>query len=161
MRVMALFQLHFFAKYLCAGEDGPWAGTSVSYWHISSCFFFVVFVLFFNTVKIMLSWSVNLLALFLGSLSPLTCAHTLASNWQLPFFNQQKGENGHRNDFISAIRCNTDCSMALNFVKTFLFALITLVLLYPDMPAFANSVDSYQLASEEASRSGSVPFVIT
>ena len=24
-------------------------------------------------------------------------AHSFASNWQLPFFNQQKGENGHRN----------------------------------------------------------------
>ena len=26
----------FFAKCLHAGEDGPWAGASVSYWHISS-----------------------------------------------------------------------------------------------------------------------------
>ena len=29
-----------FAKCLRAGQDGPWAGTSVSYWHISSWFLY-------------------------------------------------------------------------------------------------------------------------
>ena len=28
------------------------------------------------------------------------CAHSLARNWQLPFLNQQKGENDHRKYFI-------------------------------------------------------------
>ena len=30
-----------FAKYLFQGEDGPWAGASVSYWHFSNCFIFL------------------------------------------------------------------------------------------------------------------------
>ena len=38
--------------------------------------------------------------------------------------------------------------------------ILTLVLLNPDIPAFANSVDPDQLASEEAIWSGSTPFVI-
>ena len=37
---------------------------------------------------------------------------------------------------------------------------LTLVLLYPDIPAFANSVDPDQLASEEANWSGSALFAI-
>ena len=37
---------------------------------------------------------------------------------------------------------------------------LTLVLLSPDIPAFANSVDSDQLASEEANWSGSALFAI-
>ena len=57
-------------------------------------------------------------------------AHTFTSNWQLPFLNQLKGENVHRNDFLishsesyvvelgfklvtlgSAVRCADDCAM--------------------------------------------------
>ena len=49
----------------------------------------------------MLSQSFNLLTLFLGRLSPLsTCAHSFASNWQLPLLNQWKGENDLWNDFM-------------------------------------------------------------
>ena len=29
-----------------------------------------------------------------------TCAHSFTRNWQLPFLNQQKGQNGHRKYFI-------------------------------------------------------------
>ena len=29
-----------------------------------------------------------------------TCAHSFARNWQMPFLNQQKGENGHRKYFM-------------------------------------------------------------
>ena len=36
----------------------------------------------------------------LGSL-PVLSAHSFASNWQLPFLNQQKGENRHRNYFTT------------------------------------------------------------
>ena len=37
MAVMALFQSYFFLQIPCfLGEDGPWAGTSASYLHISS-----------------------------------------------------------------------------------------------------------------------------
>ena len=36
----------------------------------------------------------------LGSL-PLLGAHSFASNWQLPFLNQRKGENGRKNYFIT------------------------------------------------------------
>ena len=39
MVVMALFQLHLFAKCLVLGEDGPWAGASVSYGNIPSLYF--------------------------------------------------------------------------------------------------------------------------
>ena len=51
-----------------------------------------------NAFKIMLSWSVNQLKLFQDRLGPRfnqltsTCAHTFASNWQVPFLNQQKRE---------------------------------------------------------------------
>ena len=38
--------------------------------------------------------------------------------------------------------------------------ILILVLLNPDMPHIANSVDPDQLASEEANWSGSAPFVI-
>ena len=38
--------------------------------------------------------------------------------------------------------------------------ILTLVMLNPDIPAFANSVDPYQLASEEANWSGSALFAI-
>ena len=37
-------------------------------------------------------------ASLLGSL-PVHSAHSFASNWQLPFLNQRKGENGRRNNF--------------------------------------------------------------
>ena len=40
--------LFFFAKCLHAGENGPWAGASASYWHISSFFFFFFFFLTFS-----------------------------------------------------------------------------------------------------------------
>ena len=36
----------------------------------------------------------------LGSL-PVLGTYSLASNWQLPFLNQRKEENGHRNDFMT------------------------------------------------------------
>ena len=39
-------------------------------------------------------------ASLLGSLSVLG-VHSFASNWQLPFLNQWKGENGHRNLFMT------------------------------------------------------------
>ena len=39
-------------------------------------------------------------ASLLGSL-PVLSAHSFASNWQLPFLNQQKGENGCRNYFMT------------------------------------------------------------
>ena len=39
-------------------------------------------------------------ASLLGSL-PVLGAYSFASNWQLPFFNQRKGENGRRNYFMT------------------------------------------------------------
>ena len=36
----------------------------------------------------------------LGSLQVLS-AHSFANNWQLPFLNQWKGENGRKNDFMT------------------------------------------------------------
>ena len=39
-------------------------------------------------------------ASLLGSL-PVLSAHSFTSNWQLPFLNQWKGENGHRNYFLT------------------------------------------------------------
>ena len=36
----------------------------------------------------------------LGSL-PVLSAHSFASNWQLPFLNQRKGENGRRIFFMT------------------------------------------------------------
>ena len=39
-------------------------------------------------------------ASLLGSL-PVLSAHSFASNWQLPFLNQRKGENGRRIFFIT------------------------------------------------------------
>ena len=41
-----------------------------------------------------------------------------------------------------------------------IFIELSSVLLNPDIPCFANSVDPDQLASEEANRSGSALFVI-
>ena len=41
-------------------------------------------------------------ASLLGSL-PVLSAHSLASNWQLPFLNQRKGENDHRNYFMTKL----------------------------------------------------------
>ena len=37
-----------------------------------------------------------------GSL-PVLSAHSFATNWQLPFLNQWKGENGHRNYFMTKL----------------------------------------------------------
>ena len=58
-----------------------------------------------NTIKVMLSPSVYLTKLFLGKLSLLSSwpvtVHILVRNWQLPFLNQQKGENDHSKIFIS------------------------------------------------------------
>ena len=46
--------------------------------------------------------SVNLSTLFLGRPPrQFTSAHSFASNWQLPFLNQRKGENGRRNYFMT------------------------------------------------------------
>ena len=42
------------------------------------------------------------LASLLGSLRVL-CAHAFASNWQLPFLNQRKEENGYRNYFMTKL----------------------------------------------------------
>ena len=39
-------------------------------------------------------------ASLLGSL-PVLSAHSFASNWQLPFLNQRKGEDGRRNYFMA------------------------------------------------------------
>ena len=39
-------------------------------------------------------------ASLLGSL-PVLSAHSFASNWQLPFLNQRKGDNGRRNFFMT------------------------------------------------------------
>ena len=52
--------------------------------------------------------------------------------------------------------------LCADFFFFFFFAedLITLVLLNPDIPTFANSVDPDQLASEEANWSGSALFAI-
>ena len=52
------------------------------------------------------AWSVCLTTLLLGRLSPLSgynqyCAHSFARNWQLPFLNQQQGENDHRKYFMT------------------------------------------------------------
>ena len=41
-------------------------------------------------------------ASLLGSLLVLS-AHSFAINWQLPFLNQQKGENGRRNFFMTKL----------------------------------------------------------
>ena len=41
-----------------------------------------------------------------------------------------------------------------------LYMLLTIVLLNPDIPCFANSLDPGQLASEEANWSGSAPLAI-
>ena len=41
-------------------------------------------------------------ASLLGSL-PVLSAHSFTHNWQLPFLNQCKGENGHRNDFMTKL----------------------------------------------------------
>ena len=45
-----------------------------------------------------LSW-----ASFLGSL-PVLSACSFASNWQLPFLNQRRGENGRRNYFMNSLQ---------------------------------------------------------
>ena len=42
----------------------------------------------------------------LGSL-PVLRAHSFASNWQLPFLNQRKGENGRRNYFMTNLHERT------------------------------------------------------
>ena len=34
---------------------------------------------------------------------PARSAHSVASNWQLPYMNQRKGENGRRNDFMTKL----------------------------------------------------------
>ena len=44
--------------------------------------------------------SVNLATLFLGSL-PVLSDHSFANNWQLPFLNQRKGDNGCRMFFVT------------------------------------------------------------
>ena len=48
-----------------------------------------------NKVQIMSSWSINLSTIFYwaGLVLYMTC------NWQLPFFNQRKEGNDHRNNF--------------------------------------------------------------
>ena len=63
-------------------------------------------------VKVMLSQSVNLLALFLGklcplSISPIPCVNTFASNRQNSLFeSQQKVENDQRNYFMITLHQN-------------------------------------------------------
>ena len=56
-------------------------------------------------IRVMSSWSVYLTTLFPGqvwSSKQLTCIceHSFARNWQLPFLDQQKGENDHRKYFM-------------------------------------------------------------
>ena len=62
----------------------------------------VVVLVFYGPSTLFMSFrarSVYLSTLFLGK-SPRqltsTWSHSFASNWQLPFLNQRKGENGHR-----------------------------------------------------------------
>ena len=38
---------------------------------------------------------------------PVLSAHSFASNWQLPFLNQRKGENGRRNYFMTNLHERT------------------------------------------------------
>ena len=49
--------------------------------------------------------SVNLSTLFPGKsprqFTSIVSAHSFASNWQLPFLNQRKGDNGHRMFFMT------------------------------------------------------------
>ena len=61
-------------------------------------------------VKVMLSQSVNLLALFLGklcplSISPILCVNTFASNRQNGLF-ESAVENDHRNYFMITLHQN-------------------------------------------------------
>ena len=65
--------------------------------------FVVVVLVFYGPSTLFRSFrarSVYLSTLFLGSL-PVLSAHSLASNWPLPFLNQRKGENGRRNYFMT------------------------------------------------------------
>ena len=62
----------------------------------------VVFV-FYGLSTLFMSFQarlVNLSTLFLGK-PPRQPAHYFASNWQLPFLNQRKWENGFRNNFMT------------------------------------------------------------
>ena len=64
--------------------------------------FYVVELVFYSPsihFKSFRGRSVNLDALFLGKLGslPVLSVHSFASNWQVPFLNQRKGENGSRN----------------------------------------------------------------
>ena len=71
-----------------------------------------------NTVKVMLSRSINLLVLFSGH-CPLSCctfAYTFASDWQLPFFNQWKRENDRRNDIMINLHESGFCGQADFFI---------------------------------------------
>lgn len=68
---------------------------------------FVLFVLgLIQPIKVMSSLSVKLLTLFLGriivpkQLTSTKCTY-FASNWQMTFLNQCKGENDHRKYFMS------------------------------------------------------------
>ena len=77
-----------------------------------------------STAMVMLRWSVPLTTLFAGhawlSDLPVLCVHTLACNWRQPLYNQQKGENDHRNTCMGpgwywthdpAVRPTTNCAM--------------------------------------------------
>ena len=59
----------------------------------------------FETFRSFRARSVNLSTLFLGKpprqFTSTSSAHSFDSNWQLPFLNQRKGENGRRNYFMT------------------------------------------------------------
>ena len=69
--------------------------------------FVVVVLVFYGPSTLIRSFwvrSVNLSTLYLGKPPrqfPVLSAHSITSNWQLPFLNQRKGENGRRNYFIT------------------------------------------------------------
>ena len=54
----------------------------------------------FDTFQVMLTYPHCSWASLHGRL-PVLSAHSFASNWQLPLLNQQKGENGRRNYFMT------------------------------------------------------------
>ena len=64
-------------------------------WGFPFFFFFFLSFMAQSTLKVMSS-----LYTILGRL-PMRLTNTKCSNWQLPYLNQQKGENGHRNYFMT------------------------------------------------------------
>ena len=82
--------------------------------------------------KVMSSQSINLFRLFPGRFDYLSdysefCAHTFASKWKMPFVNQQKRENDHRNDLKRENDHRNDFLITLNesYVAELGFELVT------------------------------------